>query len=429
MFDKKVRIKWNVVIPLGLSVILVLYLLISLIAGLFGPKTGNLDIYTIGNFNAKKTLDIINNEDRSQPILIKDYNFYGESLNLYFESYGDDITKSNTLNGKSVILKDLINSNNVVTFADLTKDVDNQINLNKLTPGFYSLYIVDGDVTFRAYYQSVLSVNNTLYTVSRYGKNYKIEIIADKHLFDEINSEKKKPLTDVLDQNYIYIKVTVAEEYPQYDIALSTSPALTMSGISLVGEQVGDFIEAQQVYELALKVKSELEAKGLRVLILKDEYGQDIQFYGKGGTLEKAYKSGAKYMIHLDMDFYGKTGIMYANRSSGRMAKAIFNYISTETDIYPNEKYLSKCDVDTNGVTDLQYEIREAGGVVLSAGVYSESSQKNTFAYNNKYGIDTTQIVTINMSDSKARSLWSQQKDKVASAIVKGILEYLQIAN
>ena len=116
-----------------------------------------------------------------------------------------------------------------------------------------------------------------------------------------------------------------------------------MSGISLVGEQVGDFIEAQQVYELALKVKSELEAKGLRVLILKDEYGQDIQFYGKGGTLEKAYKSGAKYMIHLDMDFYGKTGIMYANRSSGRMAKAIFNYISTETDIYPNEKYLSKC--------------------------------------------------------------------------------------
>lgn len=429
MFDKKVRIKWNVVIPLGLSVILVLYLLISLIAGLFGPKTGNLDIYTIGNFNAKKTLDIINNEDRSQPILIKDYNFYGESLNLYFESYGDDITKSNTLNGKSVILKDLINSNNVVTFADLTKDVDNQINLNKLTPGFYSLYIVDGDVTFRAYYQSVLSVNNTFYTVSRYGKNYKIEVIADKHLFDEINSEKKKPLTDVLDQNYIYIKVTVAEEYPQYDIALSTSPALTMSGISLVGEQVGDFIEAQQVYELALKVKSELEAKGLRVLILKDEYGQDIQFYGKGGTLEKAYKSGAKYMIHLDMDFYGKTGIMYANRSSGRMAKAIFNYISTETDIYPNEKYLSKCDVDTNGVTDLQYEIREAGGVVLSAGVYSESSQKNTFAYNNKYGIDTTQIVTINMSDSKARSLWSQQKDKVASAIVKGILEYLQIAN
>ena len=429
MFDKKVRIKWNVVIPLGLSVILVLYLLISSIAGLFGPKTGNLDIYTIGNFNAKKTLDIINNEDRSQPILIKDYNFYGESLNLYFESYGDDITKSNTLNGKSVILKDLINSNNVVTFADLTKDVDNQINLNKLTPGFYSLYIVDGDVTFRAYYQSVLSVNNTLYTVSRYGKNYKIEVIADKHLFDEINSEKKKPLTDVLDQNYIYIKVTVAEEYPQYDIALSTSPALTMSGISLVGEQVGDFIEAQQVYELALKVKSELEAKGLRVLILKDEYGQDIQFYGKGGTLEKAYKSGAKYMIHLDMDFYGKTGIMYANRSSGRMAKAIFNYISTETDIYPNEKYLSKCDVDTNGVTDLQYEIREAGGVVLSAGVYSESSQKNTFAYNNKYGIDTTQIVTINMSDSKARSLWSQQKDKVASAIVKGILEYLQIAN
>ncbi|MGI6581956.1 MAG: hypothetical protein ACOX1M_06520 [Erysipelotrichaceae bacterium] len=429
MFDKKVKIKWNVVVPLVLSIILVSYLLISLIAGLFGSKTGDLDIYTIGNFNAKKTLDIINSEDRSQPILIKDYNFYGESLNLYFESYGDDITKSNTLNGKTVILKDLINSNNIVTFADLTKDVDNQINLNKLTPGFYSLYIVDGDVTFRAYYQSVLSTNNTFYTVSRYGKNYKIEVIADKNLFDEINSNKKKPLTDVLDQNYIYINVTVAQEYPQYDIAISTSPALTMSGISLVGEQVGDFIEAEQMYELALKVKSALEAKGLKVLVLKDEFGQDIQYYGKGGTLEKAYKSGAKYMIHLDMDFYGNIGVMYANRSSGRLAKAVYGYLFKETEIYPNDKYLFKCDVDTNGVTDLQYEIREAGGAVLSAGTYSESAQKNTFAYNNKYGIDTIQIVTINMSDSTARSLWSQQKEKVASAIVKGILEYLQIAN
>lgn len=428
MFDKKVKIKWRVAIPVLVCALLVAYFLISMIVGLFTPKD-NYDIYTIGNYNGKKTLEIINEEDRSNPILIKDYNFYGESLNLYFESYGDDITKSNTLNGKSVVLKDLINTNNVITLGDLTRDVDNQIDLSKLTPGFYSLYIVDGDVTYRAYYQSVLSYNNTFYTVSRYNKNYKIEIIADKQLFDEVNTDKRKPLVDVLDQNYIYIKVTVAEEYPQYDIAISTSPALTMTGISLVGEEIGDFVEAEQMYELALKVKTELEAKGLKVLILKDEYDQDIQYYGKGGTLEKAYKSGAKYMIHLDMDYYGNTGIMFANRSSGRLAKAIFNHIFEDTNIFRNENYLFKCDVDDNGVTDLQYEIREAGGVALSAGTFSESAQSNTFAFNNKYGIDTIQIVTTNMSDSEEISLWNQQKDKVASAIVKGILEYLKIAN
>lgn len=428
MFDKKVKIKWRVAIPVLFGVLLVSYFLISMIVGLFTPKD-NYDIYTIGNYNGKKTLEIINEEDRSNPILIKDFNFYGESLNLYFESYGDDITKSNTLNGKSVVLKDLINTNNVITLGDLTRDVDNQIDLSKLTPGFYSLYIVDGDVTYRAYYQSVLSYNNTFYTVSRYNKNYKIEIIADKQLFDEVNTDKRKPLVDVLDQNYIYIKVTVAEEYPQYDIAISTSPALTMTGISLVGEEIGDFVEAEQMYELALKVKAELEAKGLKVLILKDEYDQDIQYYGKGGTLEKAYKSGAKYMIHLDMDYYGNTGIMFANRSSGRLAKAIFNHIFEDTNIFRNENYLFKCDVDDNGVTDLQYEIREAGGVALSAGTFSESAQSNTFAFNNKYGIDTIQIVTTNMSDSEEISLWNQQKDKVASAIVKGILEYLKIAN
>ncbi len=428
MFDKKLKIKWRVAIPVLVGVILVAYFLISLVVGLFTPKD-NLDIYTIGNYNGKKTLEIINGEDRGNPILLKDYHFYGESLNLYFEDYGDDITKANTLNGKSIILKDLINSNNVVTFADLTRDLDNQIDLSKLTPGFYSLYIVDGDVTYRAYYQSVLSYNNTFYTVTRYGKNYKVELIADKQLFDEINTDKRKPLVDVLDQNYIYINVTVAEEYPQYDIAISTSPALTMTGISLVGEVVGDFVEAQQMYDLALKVKAELEAKGLKVLILKDEYGQDIQYYGKGGTLEKAYNSGAKYMLHLDMDYYGNTGIMYANRSSGRLAKSVFKYIIEETDIFADENHLYKCDVDDNGVTDLQYEIREAGGLALSAGTYSASSQANTFAHNNKFGIDTIQIVTTNMSDSKERSVWNQQKDKVASAIVKGILEYLKIAN
>ncbi|HQB31999.1 MAG TPA: hypothetical protein PLI19_01580 [Erysipelotrichaceae bacterium] len=428
MLGKKVKIKWNVVVPLVFGVFLVSYLLISLIVGLFGSKD-DYEIYTIGNYNGKKTLEIVNGEDRSQPILIRDYNFYGESLNLYFESYGDDITKSNTLNGKTVILKDLINSNNVVIFADLTRDIDSQISLNKLTPGFYSLYIVDGDVTHRAYYETVLSFNNVFYTVSRYGKNYKVEIIADRQLFDEINTDKRKPLTGVLDNNYIYIKVTVAEEYPQYDIAISTSPALTMTGISLVGEQVGDFVEAQQVYELALKVKADLEAKGLKVLILKDEFGQDIQYYGKGGTLEKAYSSGAKYMIHLDMDYYGNIGIMFANRSAGKLAKAVFDRIFEETEIFPDENYLFKCDVDDDGVTDLQYEIREAGGMALSAGTYSESAQTNTFAYNNRYGINTIQIITTDMSDGGAISLWNEQKDKVANAIVKGVLEYLQIAN
>ncbi|MGI6608859.1 MAG: hypothetical protein ACOX1F_07835 [Erysipelotrichaceae bacterium] len=428
MFDKKIKIKWHVAIPAFIALIVCSYLLITLLISLFTPKD-NLDIYTIGNLTGKKTLEIVKNEDRSNPILLKDYNFYGESLNLYFESYEDGIAKSDTLNGKSVVLKDMINSNNVITFNDLTRDVDNQVSLYELKPGFYSLYIVDGNTTYRAYYQSVLSYNNTFYTVTRNGKNYKVEIIADKQLFDEVNSDKRKPLVDVLDQNYIYINVTVAEEYPQYDIALSTSPALTMTGISLVGEKVGDFIEAEQVYELALKIKAQLEAKGLKVLILKDEYGQNIQYYGKEGILDKAYKSGVKYMLHLDMDIYGNTGIMYANRSSGELAKNIFKYIMEDTNIYPDEKYLYKCDAGDNGVTDLQYEIREAGGAALSAGTFSESSKTNTFALNNKYGINTIQIVTTNMSDHKEISLWKNQKDKVADAIVKGILEYLQIAN
>lgn len=387
---------------------------------LFSGSSKDIDIYKIGNLSGKKTLEVINKEDRSNPVEIKDYNFYGESLNLYFDSYSINMKKTDTLNGKSVVLKDLLDEKNIVEFNDLTNKIDNQIRLGDLADGFYSIYLKDGDSLSRLYYSSIIAYDNYIYTVRRNGVSKRVEIIADKTLFDEKDKNK-----EVLDNNYLYLKVTTAsaEENTQYDFAISTSPALVYEGVSLDGVEAYGIVEAKEMYELAQNLKTALENKGFKVLILKDEYNQDISYYGNNGVLNRAYNSKAKYMLHLDMDEYGNKALLYSTKSSGLLAKAIFDSLMNSTTLYPSNDYLSVCDLADDDINDSQYEIREAGGVVLAAATYSESSQKNaSFALNNKFGIDTIEIITTNINDIADVTNWIENKTKAVDAIVNGIL-------
>ena len=50
--------------------------------------------------------------------------------------------KNDTLNGKTVVLKDLIDDKNIITFENLTNEIDNQIKLDELKDGFYSIYSI-----------------------------------------------------------------------------------------------------------------------------------------------------------------------------------------------------------------------------------------------------------------------------------------------
>ncbi|MDY3830675.1 MAG: hypothetical protein SOZ65_07135, partial [Erysipelotrichaceae bacterium] len=222
---KKYKIKWKNVILAALCLILFLYLIISLLISLFSGSNKDVDIYKIADFSGNKTLQIINSEDRSNSIEVKDYGFYGESLDLYFSNYSLSMPKSDTLNGKTVMLKDLIDDKNIITFENLTNEIDNQIKLDELKDGFYSIYLQNGEVLSRLFYSSVLSYDNVFYTVRRDGQIKKIELIADKSLFDY---QKKKETVNVLDNNYLYLKVSTvaADQSSQYDIAISTAPAL-----------------------------------------------------------------------------------------------------------------------------------------------------------------------------------------------------------
>ena len=211
-------------------------------------------------------------------------------------------------------------------------------------------------------------------------------------------------------------------------MGIVTAPALTEEGVSLVGEEANGYVEAKELWDVAEKLKQNLEAYDLKVIMLKDDYDQDIQYYGTNGVAYRAYKAGVKNVIYLDMttdDTYIET--IYSSYSSDRLARSIYMEL-VEIGLYEGDE-LTRSYKETDGdggPVDEAYEIRETGGKVLGAATYSEYSRKNaSFALNNIHGINTVKIVTSNIRNAENMDKWTQVKDRVAEAITKGYINYL----
>jgi len=430
---KKRRIRYDRLIPLVILALLLLYLIISLLINLLfggGRKKQDDNIYTLCNLSARKTLQLVEKEDRQNVAMLKDYNFYGESLNLYYDVYDREMGTEKTLDGQTIALVDMC-SDNVIRF-DVTKDVDNQINIAKLTPGFYSVYTVktegESEVFTRLYFDRSVYSDNIAYSVTRDNKRIKVELVANKKLFDAADAEES-----VLDQPYLYLNVTSEDVDPtaaniEYDVAVVTAPALTERGVSLVGEEANGYVEAKELWDVAEQLKAKLEAYDMKVMMGKDAYDEDIIFYDTNGVAHKAYKGNVKYIIYLDMttdDNYVET--LYSSFASDALARSIYMEL-VEVGLYQGGE-LSSSYVETDGLAgpvDAEYEIRETGGKPLGAGSYSEWSRVNApFAANNIHGINTVKIVTANIRNSTAMQNWSRVKDQVADAILRGFMNYL----
>jgi len=431
------RVKWKVVGPLAIACILVVYLVISLIVGLFTkiPEKKTVEINTnLCGLNAKKTLEVVANEDRENPVMLKDYNFYGESLNLYYENYSVGIYNSETLVGKTVSLVDLCTGSEIRFDISANEDgdftVDNQIELGKLTPGTYAVYIVEGETSRRVAMSTTILRNNTFTTVVREDKRLQVELLADKTMFD--SKEPEEGEESKLDKNYLYIKVTevASAETNSYDVVISVAPALTETGVSVTGETTYGYKESELLWPVAEQLQTKLEEAGLKVAILKETNDQEILYYGEDGILNKAYDLKAKYMLHLDVYDYGGKGIEYSSFSSGELAKTILEEVMSTTTFLPDSKYADSCGRYESSLTlqdyDGTYEIREAGGKVLGAGEYSASAQSNaSFASDNIYGINTLVIMPAELKVQAEIENLANNGTAFADAVAKGFLNYI----
>ncbi len=424
-------IRWNALIPMVICLVLILYLLISLIIGLFFKGGREMDIYKIGKYTGRQTYELIMKEDRNNPVPVYDYNYYGESLNLYFDYYSLDLPYSTMLKGKTLVLKDFC-SDKVITLNDFTEKVDAQIDLSKLPDGFYGVYLVENEISERVYMNQSIRFDDEFYTVLRDGKSRHIQLLADQKLFDTADAEQS-----VLDRHYLYIKVETvsAEEYHQYDIAINTAPS--MSGdvaVSPNGEERNGIVEAQEMYELAQAIAEKLAAEGYKVVILKDSYNENALYYGTDGLLKRAVDSGVKYMINLDMEIDSTIpGVIYSNYTTNTLAQSIFAKMLAGTELFADESRLHSCKLVASSLLgdglsyDQDWVIREAGGAVLGGGRFSATSQKNaSFESNNVYGINTVSVRLCNIKDKVVVERWLNNKAAAAQAIAEGIIEYLK---
>ncbi|MBR0386096.1 MAG: hypothetical protein IJI05_06095 [Erysipelotrichaceae bacterium] len=424
------RIAWKRVIPAGILLILVLYFIISLIVGLFtGGKSSN--IYTVCNLNGKQTLKAVGQEDHSSVTLVKDYKFYGEHLNFYVESYDRSSLETVIPQADSIVLADLC-SNKQYEF-EMQSAVDGQIDLAQLTPGFYAVYLKSGEKLSRIYLDRTILTNNVIHTVTRKSLRTRVEIIANRKQFDSPEARQS-----VLDQPYVYLKVTeeaVSSDTAadiDYDIVISIAPALTMDHISLVGDSGNGITEAEELWSVATELKNTLAENGYKVKMLKDAYNAPYlsggAFYGTDGVLNRAYDSKAKYFIYLDMGIWGgEVGVYHSGFALGKLSESIFGELNTIGLLNGQQLTASSLESTNHGTYDEDYEIREAGGVVLGAGTYSETSVANSgFAGHNIYGIETVKIVTTDITDASSVSLWREKKSQVAQAIYRGIASYLE---
>ena len=420
------KIKYERLIPMVVLALLVLYLIISLVFGLFsgGKKNKDPNIYKIGDFTGKKTLEIINAENRENPKAIMDYNFYGESLNLYFDSYDRNRVKSEgrTYN---LVLTDLCSENRV----DITVGpaVDNGLYVRNLKPGFYSVYLQNGETYERLYMNNTLYNDNIIYSLSKDGKRLKLEMLANHRLFDEPEATES-----VLDQNYLYLKVTeeaLPEEVTEYDVALVTAPALLQLNVSLDGEHANGLVEGSELWDVAENVKTALEEAGLRVKVLKDSFDERVLYYGSGNVANRAYNSRAKYVLFLDMQTANsEVRLLHSMYSSDKLARSIYEKLAA-VGIYDAEgsqlKASTKATSKEDGLDyDSEWEIRELGGQVLGAGAYSATSREEneSFAARNIYGINTLKLTLLNIRDKKAAEDWLNNKDAIGQAIAEGFL-------
>lgn len=384
-----------------------------------GVKLCNMSIEESNDFISKKHKDYYE---------VNEYLFYGESLTLLKDKY--DSLNSDELIGKTVILKNICNDEEY-TFL-LETYLDRQISFNDLSDGIYEVYINDmSDLTTKRLVSNDV-FEDSITTISRDNKVKHVKLYSNKDKYKDSNGVN-------FDKNYIFIEVKSKKANDKdYDIMLDPygndtdftyTPNLGVGGKSV--------IEAKETYDLALKLKEKLEKSGLRVGITRKDSNEVLDTYGEDGRLDRAYKSNARYYVQLTFsesvndDIYG-LDILHSSYSSDALASSIYKvFKDNELQYYVDNTSIKKCNrvigMDKKAIYDSSMVIREIGGYATHAAKYSENSSTNTFALNNKHGLNAISISFAYLDNSSDENSYKSNRDMLIDDIANGIINRLRV--
>lgn len=387
------------------------------------------DYFEVCDYSINETQSVIEATDFSETIEINDYLIYGETLNLFSESY--ILNQKDPLIGKTIVVRNVCDGYEWVYMME--NNIDGQIPLELLPNGFYEVYIVDNLISKRVI--SNIEIEEVFYPVNRDQLGKTIQIIASKNIASSEDHEVN------LAYNAMFFKVsdsTTGERDVIYDIVLDGAHSTYIGNSVEKGRSNFNMIESNETVRMAILVQEELEKAGLKVYMTRDDSEDVIDLYGIDGRLDLAYQSQAKYYIEFNMmssnnsDLSGAV-MTYSRYSSNRFATTIFkSYLATGI--------IGAYGVERNGniagvVPASYYQgydsipvIRESGGRILGAGTMSEASQTNaSFNAQERFGMQTISFDMIHLSNENDATMYANNTELLAQSIAQGIIEFLRL--
>lgn len=420
---------WKFLIPVFAIILIVMYLVI----GFLLPSKDEVNKFTVCGLNGEETVKKLS-KTYDDVLMVKDYFYYGESLNLYEDMYGPEI--KDTLSGKTVELKNICNNKTIS--MTIENKVDQKIILDDIEPGFYEVYIVENLVSKRVAFDKPLK-ENTFTTAQRNGKVNRISLIADKNL---LKDDQKS-----FDYNYLFLQVR-SEKASADEVDVMIDPYGMNTDYDWMpdeGIKANGLIENDELFEAAEILKKELEDKyGLRVGITKEFKDEIGRAYGDDGRIAKGYKQNAKYYIFLkfdndvNKDMHGIL-VSHSHYVSNLLARNIAYGLEKELNMTLSAQYFGDTPGISNGlllkgkdgklIYDDNLYLRESGGRATFAAKFSDKSEEQNASFKDLNGMNGIEINLGYLTNKNDANFWKENKEKIMKQIALSFAEGINASN
>ena len=388
--------------------------------------------FVVGELDEEATMKALN-KTYDKVIVVSDYLYYGESLDLYEQSYSPE--HKDTLSGKTVQLKN-VEDESVISMT-MENTVDQKILLDELPQGFYEVSIIDNLVEKRVVFDRTLE-DNEFYTAKRNGKVRKVTLVADTKLLSDYDI--------TLDKNYLFLNVKEVKPDPdKIDVLIDPFGMNTdLTWLPDEGSKYNGVNENEEMFEAAQLLKQELESYGLRVKVTKETKDEVGKAYGEDGRIAQGYRQDAKYYLflrfnnYLDSDIRGFE-VHHSYYASKILARNLTYGVSEHLPVELSPMYRGSdpgivtdylvVGQDNKQIYDANLYLRESGGRATLAGKYSEASEEANASFKNENGMMALQLNFGYISNKEDMVYWKAHKKEFIKQIAKSFVEGINVAS
>lgn len=384
---------------------------------------------TICGFSEEKTKERLQGIT-TETYTIRDYQFYGESLNVFANPYA--LENTDDIKRKSITMHNLC-TDEKITYT-MEESADRQIDLVEPQPGFYALTVHDEQKEKQLVYEGTLH-SEPFYTLRRNGRVKRVTLIADREIVEP-----------ALTSNPLFLQIDDAPAPEEIaDVFIDPYGDRMINGVLQPSGSANGLQEAKEMQEAAEQLKKELEGYGLRVVLAKDEADAVLGYYDENGIMKKAYDSHAKYYIELGMNAsseirYSGAEIYYSNYSSATLANTLMYHLKRETSITPSNMY--QWEEHSEGVSsarlavgkegtylyDAMPSLRESGGRISGAASISAEAQENDeMIQTRNSGMQALSVNFIYLTNQGDAQIWKQEKTKIIEVLATAFVEAIHV--